>query len=216
MLLYSIEGLSLMLGGAEVLAIPSLAIDEGERLALMGPNGSGKTSLLKVLRVPRFAERRHRAFRGTAPPLIGTRSRRIVYLHQHPYIMAGSVSYNVEFGVRSRGMPASAAADHASAAMRLLGLDGFGRRGHRELSGGEAQRVALARAIASGSDVLLLDEPTASADALSRELIAKAIRAKAESGATIVLATHDAELVRALEAVTIELQGGRIAEGAIR
>jgi ABC-type Mn2+/Zn2+ transport system ATPase subunit len=107
------------------------------------------------------------------------------------------------------------AADHAEAAMRLLGLEGFGRRGHRELSGGEAQRVALARAIASGSDVLLLDEPTASADALSRELIAQAIGAKAESGATILLATHDVELVRALGARTMEIRGGKMTEGAV-
>ncbi|MGA2547790.1 MAG: energy-coupling factor ABC transporter ATP-binding protein [Rectinemataceae bacterium] len=216
MRLYSIEGLSLLLGGAEVLAIPSLEIDKGERLALMGPNGSGKTSLLKILASLLSPTEGIVRFGGLPLHSIGILSRRIVYLHQHPYIMAGSVSYNVEFGARSRGLPASAAADHAAAAMRLLGLDGFGRRGHRALSGGEAQRVALARAIASGSDVLLLDEPTASADALSRELIAKAIGAKAESGATIVLATHDEALVRALDARMIELQGGKIAEGAVR
>jgi ABC-type lipoprotein export system ATPase subunit len=100
--------------------------------------------------------------------------------------------------------------------MRLLGLEGLGRRGHRELSGGEAQRVALARAIASGGDVLLLDEPTASADSASRELIAAAIRARAESGATIVLATHDEELARSLGSRTIALVKGKILGEATR
>lgn len=213
MSLYAIEGLSLRLGGAEILAIPSLSIREGDRIALMGPNGSGKTSLLKVLAALLAPSAGVIRFGGR--PLRGNLalSRRVVYLHQHPYIMAGSVSYNVEFGARSRGLAGPEAARRAEAAMGLLGLEGFGRRGHRALSGGEAQRVAIARAISSGSDVILLDEPTASADSASRTLIAQAIRAEAEAGATIVLATHDEELARGLGAGRIVMAGGRIAEG---
>lgn len=216
MSLYAIEGLSLRLGGTEVLAIPLLSIDEGERLALTGPNGSGKTCLLKLLAALVAPSEGVVRFEG-APLSAGRQGpSRVVYLHQHPYIMAGSVSYNVEFGARSRGLGASEAADRAEAAMRLLGLDRFGRRSHRALSGGEAQRVALARAIASGSDVLLLDEPTASADSASRELIARAVAAEAEAGATVVLATHDAELAASFATREIALEGGRLAPGAPR
>ena len=116
----------------------------------------------------------------------------------------------MEFGARSCGTGAGQAAYRAARAMRLLGLEGFGRRGHRELSGGEAQRVALARAICAGTEVLLLDEPTAWADSASRELIAAALAAVADSGSTLVLATHDDALVDALGARTLRLQGGRI------
>ncbi len=216
MALYAFDGLSLSLGGAEVLSIPELEIEEGEVLALLGPNGSGKTSLLKILAALLAPSEGRVSFCGSPLGQGCALARRIVYLHQQPYIMAGSVSYNVEFGARSRGLGAREAAERAEAAMRLLGLEGFARRGHRALSGGEAQRVALARAIASGSDVLLLDEPTASADSASRELIARAIRRKAEAGATIVLATHDEELAGALGARALGLARGRIAEKEAR
>jgi ABC-type sulfate/molybdate transport systems ATPase subunit len=210
--LYTVEGLSLSLGGAEILSIPALGIAEGERLALIGPNGSGKTSLLKILASLIAPSQGSVRFCGRALGSSNPLTRRIVYLHQHPYVMAGSVSYNVEFGARCRGLPAVEASCRAEAAMRLLGLEGFGRRAHRALSGGEAQRMALARAIASGSDVLLLDEPSASADSASRELIARALMAQAESGATLVLATHDGELASALGARTMELSAGRLKE----
>jgi len=214
--LFSIEGLALALGGKEVLSIPRLEIAGGAALAFLGPNGSGKTSLLKVLASLLPPGRGTVRFEGRPLASQGKRSRRIVYLHQQPYIMAGSVSYNVEFGARARGVPAAEAARRAEGAMRLLGLAGFGRRGHRALSGGEAQRIALARAIASGSDVLLLDEPTASADASSRELIARALIAQAESGATLILATHDGDLAAALGARTVGLSAGMLAAGEDR
>ena len=212
--LYSIEGLKLRMAGTEVLDIPCLAVDEGERLAFVGPNGSGKTSLLKILAALIAPSEGLVRFRALPLASIGCLAGRVVYLHQHPYIMAGSVSYNVEFGAASRGIRGARAAGRAEMAMRLLGLEGFGRRGHRELSGGEAQRVALARAICSGCEVLLLDEPTSSADSASRELIARAIASAADSGATVVLASHDLPLVEALCARTLRMSGGRVAQGA--
>jgi len=156
---------------------------EGECLALLGPNGSGKTTLLKALGGLLKPAAGSLLFLGEEASSSRSLRRRGVYLHQAPYILSGSVSYNLYYGARARGLPRGAADDGVREALSLLGLSGFERRGHRELSGGEAQRVALARAFAAGADVLLLDEPTASADAASARLVLEALRARRAAGA---------------------------------
>lgn len=191
-------------------AAEALDIREGECLALVGPNGSGKTTLLKALNGLLSPASGSMLFLGEpATGSIGLR-RRSVYLHQSPYILAGPVSYNVLYGARARGLAAGEARERAHAALALLGLEGFGHRHSRALSGGEAQRVALARALASGADILLLDEPTASADSASADLVLAALRARRDAGDTIVFSTHDPDLAEALATRTLRLRDGRI------
>lgn len=191
-------------------AAEALDIREGECLALVGPNGSGKTTLLKALNGLLEPRAGSLLFRGE--PVTGSAElrRRSVYLHQSPYILAGSVSYNVLYGARSRGLAAGEAQARVRAALALLGLDGFDHRHSRALSGGEAQRVALARALASGADILLLDEPTASADSASADLVLAALRARHAAGDTIIFSTHDPALAGALATRTFRLRDGRI------
>jgi energy-coupling factor transporter ATP-binding protein EcfA2 len=210
--LYVLRDFELSYNGEVACAVPSLEVAEGERLALLGPNGSGKTTLLKALNGLLAPTAGSVRFAGEEAAGSAELRRRSVYLHQHAYLLAGTVAYNVGFGCRARGLGPAEAQRRAAAAMALLGLERLRHRGHRALSGGEAQRVALARALAAGADVLLIDEPTASADSDSRELIGAALGRAAEEGATIVFATHDPALVTRLASRTIVLDRGRIAE----
>lgn len=185
-------------------------IGEGECLALVGPNGSGKTTLLKALNGLLAPASGSMLFCGEQAASSTELRRRSVYLHQSPYILAGSVSYNLLYGARARGLAAGEAQGRARSALALLGLGDFGHRHSRALSGGEAQRVALARALASGADILLLDEPTASADSASADLVLAALRARRDAGDTIVFSTHDPDLAEALATRIIRLRDGRI------
>jgi ABC-type multidrug transport system ATPase subunit len=187
-----------------------LEIASGGCVALLGANGSGKTTFLKALNGLLRPSAGHLLFEGEDAFSSHGLRRRSVYLHQSPYILAGTVSYNVLFGARSRGFSPAESARRARSALRLLGLEGFERRGYRALSGGEAQRVALARALASGADVLLLDEPTASADAESAALVVKALRSRLDEGATIVFSTHDPAFAESLATRTLFLEAGKL------
>ncbi|HUX38035.1 MAG TPA: energy-coupling factor ABC transporter ATP-binding protein [Rectinemataceae bacterium] len=198
--------------GRPALSIASLALGEGQRVALVGPNGSGKTSLLKLLNgltVPRGGSI---LFEGETAWSSAPLRKRSVYLHQHPFLLAGTVSYNVGFGCGRLGLGRAEREDRITRSLARLGLAGFGRRRHRALSGGEAQRVALARALATGADILLLDEPTASADRESAALIARVLGEEAERGATIVIATHETALAGGFANRTIRLEAGTIVE----
>lgn len=211
-MLYELRDVELRYGERTALSIQALTIDRGDRLALVGPNGSGKSSLLKLL--DGLAEPSRGELLKDGRRLSGRRRQqpRSVYLHQFPYLLQGTVGYNVGFGCRAADMAESETKRRTKEAMELLGLEGMEKRSHRALSGGEAQRVALARAIASGAEILLLDEPTASADSESTELIIQALRRLSEQGATMVFSTHDPRLSNSLGGRRIRLSKGKIAK----
>jgi tungstate transport system ATP-binding protein len=216
-ILYRIRGLSFGWpatdqGSAPVLDIPSLDIMVGSCLAVTGPNGSGKTTLLKLLDGLLAApDPRSISYQGPAGSSRGPREPRpSTYLHQHPYLIAGTVYTNVALACRAARLPTSQSRQRVEQALARVGLAGFARRSRRALSGGEIQRVALARVLAAATPVLLLDEPCASVDSASLILIRQILRDLKAEGFTIIFTSHDPELVQSLADRVIELQAGRI------
>ena len=208
--LYEAHNLVQRYNGREALNVPHLAIEQGETVFLTGPNGCGKSTLLRLLA---FLERPAAGMLRYAGAAEGRKEATL--LLQDPYLLHMSVYNNVLLGLKFRHQRAGHTPDHVvgmrqifESCMKAAGFDepwNFADRGPRELSGGERQRVALASRLALRPRVLLLDEPTANVDAASARALAVAIQTCRADGITVVCATHDPALLRAIEAREIRL-----------
>ncbi|WP_218838617.1 thiol reductant ABC exporter subunit CydD [Halopseudomonas pelagia] len=196
-------------GRGRVLDRITLNIGLGQVVALVGPSGSGKSSLLHCLA-------------GFVQPDEGVISlfRRspgkqpIAWLGQRPFLIQGSWADNLRLTAPQADSPGMLRAIEAVGLGPLLatqsaGLDTPLGEGGRGLSGGQAQRLALARVWLSDADLVLLDEPTASLDEHSEAEVIEALRALAGSGKTLVIATHHPALM-ALADRRVELVKGRL------
>jgi tungstate transport system ATP-binding protein len=192
--LVAVSGLSLRLGGRLVLDVPQLAVREGEVLALMGPNGAGKSMLLQSLGLLQPAAMDYWFAGGRASlPRDGLALRRqMAVVFQEPLLLNARVFDNVALGLRLRDRPRREIEDRVGHWLERLGVAALARRPARALSGGEAQRVSLARALVVLPRLLLLDEPFAGLDALTRGGLVRDLRGVlAGTGTTAVFATHD-------------------------
>ena len=211
--IYSIRRLIHSYNAQPVLDIPELSIPEASIVGLMGPNGSGKSTLLKLLgfiAAPRQGEIFYKG-KPEAPFSEAIRSQ-VTLLPQTPYLMTRSVFKNVVYGLRLR-KEKNDIQKRVSNALEMVGLDPgeFAQRQWHELSGGEMQRVALAARLALKPAVLLLDEPTASVDAASIQLIKEAsLQARREWGATLIIASHDLQWMHEVCDTVFHLFKGRI------
>lgn len=200
--LYEARNLVQRYNGREALSVQYLSIEEGEAVFLTGPNGCGKSTLLRLLA---FLER---PAAGELRYAGGAEGRKeATLLLQDPYLLHMSVFNNVVLGLKLRHQGAYLRQTF-ECCMQAAGFDdpwNFADRGPRELSGGERQRVALASRLALRPKVLLLDEPTANVDAASARAIALAVRNSTAEGMTVVCATHDPALLRAIDAREIKL-----------
>jgi len=181
----------------------SLRIFPGERVALVGANGCGKSSLLRLL---------HGLVAPTAGQLLSAPHVRQAMLFQKPHLMRLSVQSNIALGLWLRGMSWSQARVQALAALARVGLSGLAQRSGRQLSGGQQQRVAMARAWALQPDVLLLDEPTASLDPHAKREVEALIEefASGPEVMTLIFASHNLGQVKRLASRVIYLEHGRV------
>ena len=196
--------------GRRVLEGASFAVRCGEIVTLEGPSGCGKTTLLRVLGSLIDAEEGSVRLDGvdarTLPPR--TYRTRVAYVSQEPPMLEGSVLENVSLGPRLRGATMREGA--AAALLGRVGLEGFGPRVARDLSGGEKQRVALARALANDPGVLLLDEPTSALDPAAAARVLELVRDVAATGLAVVVVTHTAEHAASLLGTRYRVEQGRV------
>jgi len=193
-MIYHLSGLKFRYGDSFLLDIEKLNIEKGSSLGLVGPNGCGKSTLLKILAFLVQPDEGIIYFDGEKISGNGSALKKdVTILLQEPYLLKRSVFENVAYGLKVRGEKRNLTKS-VDRALRLVGLPPGKFAGRRwfELSGGEAQRVALAARLILNPKVLILDEPTASVDQESAELIKDAIDyAKREYGTSLVIASHD-------------------------
>ncbi len=174
-------------GGRRLFDGLTFEVDEGEMVAVVGPSGSGKSTLLAAIADLLPVDSGVVHVRGD----VGKAS--IHWVFQTAALLGRrSVADNVAVVAELRGVPRPVALADARALLGDLGLgDRMSEPAYR-LSGGEKQRVVIARALASRSEVVLADEPTAALDAEARRGVVSALRRAADAGAAVVVATHDA------------------------
>jgi NitT/TauT family transport system ATP-binding protein len=180
-------------GDLEALAGIDLEVEPGEVVGLVGPSGCGKSTLLEILAGLREPTRGRAAVGGDADP--SGRLSRCTYMPQRDLLLPwASAIDNAAIGLRVRGSSKAQARAEAAPLFERFGLAGFEGARPGELSGGMRQRVAFLRTLAPGKPVLLLDEPFASLDAITRaEMQGWLAQALGDRGHTVVLVTHDVE-----------------------
>ena len=204
--------------GRAVVSGVTFTAQRGERVALMGPSGAGKTTVLRAIAGlesnvsgalsvsrPGTYDLREDPFVLNFPPTIG-----MVFQFHHLFDHLTALENVLLAPVNVARVPRHNAEQQARVLLDQLGV---GHRIHarpHELSGGEAQRVAIARALAMRPMLLLMDEPTASLDPSRRDELAATVRTLSADGTTILISTHDEAFARAAVDRVLLMRDGRI------
>lgn len=203
-------------GNVKAIDDVSLTVKEGEFAFLVGPSGSGKTTIIKLLtgevaavdgelEVNGFDLRRMR--RRKLPKLRRTLG---VIFQDFRLIENKTVYENVAFAMRIIGASRSEIKERVPYVLELVGLQGREKRYPRELSGGEQQRVAIARAIVNNPKIIIADEPTGNLDPVRSLEIMMLLEKINALGNTLLVVSHEKELVNALGRRVISIEKGKI------
>lgn len=175
----------------------SLTIEAGEFISIVGPSGCGKTTFLNILAglvEPTAGEIRIKGQKVTGPG-----PERNVVFQEYGLLPWRSVEDNVKFGLELRGQKGKEVNERVHQAIELVGLHGFEHAYSYELSGGMKQRVGLARALVTDPEILLMDEPFGSLDAMTREILQRELeKIIMKTRQTVLFVTHSIDEAIAL------------------
>jgi ABC-type polar amino acid transport system ATPase subunit len=207
-------------GARLVLTRVSLEVRRGELVALMGPSGVGKTSILRAIAglegfqsgTVELEDLQLNA--GERPSATVRLGRKVGMVFQFHHLFEHlPVLKNVWLApVHVYGIPQREAEQRARDLLTTLGVEHRAAALPRELSGGEAQRVAIARALAVDPPLLLLDEPTASLDGARRTELSDLLQSLVRNGRTLIVATHDEEFARSCAHRVLHVDQGQVFE----
>ena len=208
----SVENVSKRFGDFAALDDVTVDVPDGSLTALLGPSGSGKSKLLRVIAGLEEPDSGRIVISGSDATRAPVQKRDVGFVFQHYAAFKHmTVRDNVAFGLRVRKRPAGEVRDRVDELLALVHLAGFADRYPSQLSGGQRQRMALARALAVKPKLLLLDEPFGALDATVRkELRAWLRRLHDEMHVTTLFVTHDQEEAMEVAEQIVVMQAGRI------
>ena len=200
--------------GVEALKGVSLAIKNGEFVAIMGQNGAGKTTLVKhfngLLKPSEGIVRVNGV--ETTKTSVAALARNVGFVFQNPdhQLFSETVEEEIAFALKNFGFEAETIEKRISWALNLLGLEQYRKTSPFLLSGGERKRVALASVLAWNPQILILDEPTIGQDYQQKEKLRQFIVQMQAQGKTVVIVTHDVEFVAECKPRVVLMKEGRI------
>jgi energy-coupling factor transport system ATP-binding protein len=197
--------------GRPALSEVSLDLRQGEYVGVVGPNGGGKSTLVRLLNGLLKPESGRVLVSGRDPAAEPFEVRKhLGVLFQNPEngLVAPFVEDDVAFGLENLGVPREEMRDRVARAVRAVGLEGYERREPHTLSGGEKQRVALAGLLAVEPEILVLDEPTSMLDAAGRREVLEYLK-NLRSEKTVLHVTHHLEELTGADRILV-LNGGEL------
>lgn len=216
MSLLKLEKVNKWVGQERILKDLSLEVEEGAFMAIIGPSGSGKSSLLYIMGLLDRPSSGSIYYKGERinPEQINRISRlrneKMGFVFQFHYLIPElNLLENVMAPQIRKGLSTKEARERAENLLERLGLKGKEKRQIFEISGGEMQRVAIARALANSPEILLCDEPTGNLDSKNTERVMEIFEEVNREGTTVLMVTHDLNLARRAK-IVIEMKDGEI------